>query len=136
MTNLVCPNCNGEFIWYWIVFSTGCYGCNQCGCTWGGEKEGKDFSQAWSELNSLSLFGSEQEKEHAYTIAFDHLEAIAKALKDNSAFKRDRSAVYSTTKVPNDSRWWIENRDDIENKLLAIKAPQKVIEIIRGKNDD
>jgi len=117
MTNLVCSNCKTENTDYFLDF--GFYGCHECGHSWGGSLEGKNLNRARLELAWLQFFGFEADTRRAFTIAFDNLEAIAKALDSNPTLKQDPH-VRGTTKLPTDSRWWIEYRNDIERKLLEI----------------
>ncbi len=122
-TNLICCNCKSENTDYFLDF--GFCGCYECGHSWGGKLVGKDLNRARLELAWIQFSGTEDEIRHAFRIAFDHLEAIAKALERNPTLKQEPSVRYAT-KLPTDSLWWIENRDNIENRLLAIEAPQEL----------
>ena len=124
-TNLICSKCKSENVDYFLDF--GFFGCYECGNSWGGILAGKDLNRAKRELDWIQFSGSQAEICHAFRIALDHLEAIANALERNPTLKQ-KPSVHHATKLPTDSLWWIENRNDIENKLLVIEAPQNLPE--------
>jgi hypothetical protein len=118
MTNLICSRCKSENTDYFLC--VGFLGCYCCGYTWGGSLQGKNLNPARLELGWIKLSGTEEEKQDAFRIGLNHLEAIAKAIECNLTLKLDPPNLLFATKLPSDCHWWIENRNDIENKLLEI----------------
>jgi len=109
MTNHSCPKCKVRNTDYDPSFSF--YVCADCGHSWGGILEGKNLNRAWYAFKRIKIRGTNSDAVMAHEIIFDNLSAIATALECNLGLKQ----------LPNNSLWWIQHQDDIENKLLVIE---------------
>jgi hypothetical protein len=92
--------------------------CNDCQHFWGGYLEGNSLNKAYflvrrtiREMDVSRTKAYDSEMICARDIAFDSLEAIARALKINQKLR----------KLPNTPQWWLQHQYEIETQLVAIE---------------